>query len=315
MPELPLSLSEIDQKNTPTPMLDWDDLRYVLAIARAGSLTGAARFLSVTHSTVLRRIDAIEERIKVRLFERRRTGYIPTEAGEYLRQSAERCEPIVAQAERQIIGGDTSLTGIIRVASAHALTHYLLPPALAKFHSLYPKIVVHTRTSFENVDLSRGEADVSVRMSTQVLDSLVGRQIGAVKIRVYGYHAAPYLSQVPTNTLLSIETLARDFPWIGFDFKDRIYEKWMEANIPSSAVVARSDFFPSVLSLVRTGLGIALMPEFIAAEVPGLIALSERIEDFEPSIWILTHADLRNTARIRAFMQTVGDAMKQALPK
>ena len=298
--------------------LDWDDLRYVLAVARAGSLSGAARALAVTHSTVLRRIDAIEEKLMVRLFERLRSGYVPTEAGETLRRAGEECEPRVAQAERKIIGGDTRLTGRLRVTTAHVVALYLLPPALAVFHAQQPRIEVEVRTARERVDLARREADVALRMSAEAPDSLVGRSLGTVRIRIYGWSGAPYFegcgnAKPRGRKGLNPEVLAREFPWIGFDGQDRIYDRWLDATVPATSVVARADHFPSALALVRTGMGITVLPEFVAREFPDLLALSEPIDSLQTPFWILTHADLRNTARVRAFMQTIGGELSKAL--
>lgn len=303
-----------EQSRTPdASRLDWDDLRYVLAIARAGSLSGAARTLAVTHSTVLRRVDAIERKLKVRLFERLRSGYVPTEAGETLRRAAEECEPRVAQAERQIIGGDMRLTGTLRVTTAHVVALYLLPPALAAFHEQQPRIEVEVKTARERVDLARREADVALRMSTEAPDTLVGRSLGTVRIRVYGWRDAPYFGGRAVPAPLSVDALARDFPWIGFDGQDRVYDRWLDASVPASSVVARADHFPSALALVRSGMGITVLPEFVARDFPDLLPLSAPIEELQTPFWILTHADLRNTARVRAFMQTVGGALAQAL--
>jgi len=307
-----ISIHEKNKDASPS-RLDWDDLRYVLAVARSGSLSGAARTLAVTHSTVLRRVDAIEAKLKVRLFERLRSGYVPTEAGETLRRTAEQCEPLVAQAERHIMGGDTRLTGTLRVTTAHVVALHLLPQALAEFHAQHPHIEVEVRTARERVDLARREADVALRMSAQVPDTLVGRSLGDVRIRVYGWHTAPFLVKRGSSPLLPIESLAQDFPWIGFDGQDRIYDRWLDATVPTSSVVARADHFPSALGLVRTGMGITLLPEFVAKETPGLVPLSAPIAELQTPLWILTHVDLRNTARVRAFMQTVGSALAKTL--
>jgi DNA-binding transcriptional LysR family regulator len=293
--------------------LDWDDLRYVLAVARSGSLSGAARFLAVTHSTVLRRVDAIEEKIQVRLFERLRSGYVATEAGEALRQTAEQCEPLIAQAERHIIGGDTRLTGTLRVTTAHVLAMYLLPHALAAFHHLHPQIVVEVRASRERVDLAKREADVALRMTENVPDTLVGRQLGKVKIRAYGFQGSPLVAHLKPRELLPMKSVMQDFPWIGFDGQDRIYDRWVDANVPVKSIVARADHFPSALAMVRAGMGITVLPEFVAKDVPGLLALSAPIAELQTPLWILTHVDLRNTARVRAFMQTVGNSLVEML--
>jgi DNA-binding transcriptional LysR family regulator len=301
-------------ENPESSRLDWDDLRYVLAVARAGSLSGAARELAVRHSTMLRRIDAIEEKLQTRLFERLRNGYVATEAGETLRRIAEQCEPLIAEAERRIVGGDTRLTGNVQVTTGFVVAQYLLPPALATFHAAYPDIEVEVQGARERLDLSRREADVAIRMSSQVPDYLVGRKLGDVKFRVYACRGAPFLGNRKPK-VQPIEKLAHNYPWICFqrDARDRLYDRWMHANVPDTSVAARADHFPTSLALLRTGMGIALLPEFMACGTDDLVALSARIDELESPLWILTHPDLRNTARVRVFMQAVGDALQQAL--
>lgn len=296
--------------------LDWDDLRYVLAVARAGSLSGAARALSVMHSTMLRRIDAVEDKLQVRLFERMRNGYVPTEAGEALCRVAEQCEPLVAEAERQIVGGDTRLTGNLHVTTGLVVAQYLLPRPLAEFCATHPDIEVEIQGARERLDLSRREADIAIRMSAEVPDYLVGRKLGEIDLRVYAWHDAPYLP--PTSRkpkLRPVEALVNELPWICFErgARERVYDRWMHAHVPQSSVAVRVDHFPSALALMRAGIGVALMPEFMAREVEGLVPLSAPIPELRSPLWILTHPDLRNSARVRAFMQVVGDSMQQLL--
>lgn len=299
----------------PSSRLDWDDLRYVLAVARAGSLSGAARELTVRHSTMLRRIDAIEDKLQTRLFERMRNGYVATEAGEVLRHIAEQCEPLVAEAERSIIGGDTRLTGTIRVTTGTVIAQHLFPLALATFHAAYPDIEVEVEGAQERLDLSRRGADIAIRMSLQVPDHLAGRRLGDVRFRVYAWHDSPFLGTGRKPKLQPVEKLTRDYPWICFqrDERDRVYDRWMHANVPDASVVARADHFPTSLALLRTGMGVALLPEFMARDNDDLVALSAPIDALQSPLWILTHPDLRNTARVRAFMQVAGDALQQVL--
>ena len=296
--------------------LDWDDLRYVLAVARAGSLSGAARALSVMHSTMLRRIDAVEDKLQVRLFERLRNGYVVTEAGEALCRVAEQCEPLIAEAELRIAGGDTRLTGDLHVTTGTVVAQYLLPRPLAKFCTMHPDIDVEVQGTRERLDLSRREADIAIRMSAEVPDYLVGRKLGEIDFRVYAWHDASWLPRSRRKqNLIPIDVLLNELPWICFQRgeRDRVYDRWMHAVVPDASVTARADHFPTALAMMRAGIGVALMPEFIAHEVDGLVPLSEPIRELRSPLWILTHPDLRNSARVRAFMQVVGDEMQQLL--
>jgi len=304
-----------DQPASPGSNLDWDDLRYVLAVARHGSLSGAARALGVTHSTMLRRIDAVEERLGVRLFERLRNGYAPTQAGDILRQAAEQCEPLIAEAERRVIGGDLRLTGNLRITTAHTLAMHLLPRALAAMRRAHPQIEVEMLTARERVDLSQREADIAVRMSPTVPDYLVGRRVGEVRFRIYAWRDAPFLGGARRPRLRPVAELAETLPWICFErgVRDRSYDRWIQANVPDTSVAVRADHFPAALALLRTGIGVTLLPEFVTRDTDGLVALSAPIDELQTPLWILTHPDLRNTARVRAFMQTVGDELARTL--
>jgi DNA-binding transcriptional LysR family regulator len=304
------------QSTCASTKLDWDDLRYVLAVARTGSLAGAARELAVRHSTMLRRIDAIEEKLQTRLFERLRNGYVITEAGEVLRQTAEQCEPLFAEAERRIVGGDTRLTGSLQVSTGFVIAQHLLPPTLAPFRNEYPDIEVEIQTAREQVDLARRDADVAIRFAARVPEYLVGRKLGNIRFRIYAWNDAPFL-QLPNKkpVIQTIEHLVSAYPWIcmGRDARERPYDRWMHKHVPDSSVVMRADHFPTSLALLREGLGVALLPEFMADGMKDLVALSAPIEELQSPLWILTHPDLRNTARVRAFMQVVGTALENLL--
>lgn len=292
------------------PSLDWDDLRHALAVAEAGSLAGAARLLEVQHSTVLRRLAALERRLGARLFERRRSGYVPTEAGELLVAQARRMQPEIDEAVRRIRGRDLALQGSLRLNTAHIAMLYLLPEPLAAFAHAHPGIEVEVAEAPGLADLSRRDADLALRLSRVVPEHLVGRRIADVRFRIYARRGAMHLPQSP----LPPEQLL-DFPWIGYE-RDRsatFYERWMRAEVPERSIRLRVDLFHSMVAMLRTGLGIGLLPSFVEAAEPELVAVSAPIEALDTPLWLLTHPDLRATARIRLFMQQVGDAIAQRL--
>jgi DNA-binding transcriptional LysR family regulator len=298
----------------PTSRLDWDDLRYVLAISRARSVSDAVKMLSISHSTIMRRIDALEEKLQVRLFERLRTGYVLTEAGAALCEIAQQFEPMVTEVERQIVGRDTRPEGDLKISTASVLAQYLLPNALAHFRMAHREIQLEIKTSHERIDFSGRQADIALRMSAEVPDYLVGRKLGNIRFRIYGWHSAPYMENY-RETPLPLKTLTEKLPWITFerDQQSRIYDRWLHANVLQSSIVMRADHFPNTLALLRTGLGITLLPEFVANDIQGIVALSDPIEELQSPLWLLTHPDLRNTARVRAFMKFVGDELKESL--
>lgn len=291
--------------------LNWDDLRHALAIAEQGSLAGAARALGVRHSTVLRRLDALEARLGARLFERQRSGYVPTEAGELLVEHAGQLRPALQEMQRRILGRDLALSGTLRLNVAHIAMLYLLPEPLAAFARAHPGIAVEVDEASQLVDLSRRDADVALRLSSQVPQHLVGRELGRARFRVYARRGDRTLPQRRT----SLERLIAEVPWIGYerDRRARFFDRWMHEHVPPERVVLRVDVLHSALAMVRTGLGVAVLPSFVEPHEPLLVPVSDDIAALETPVWLLTHADLRATARVTAFMQEVGRGIAQAL--
>lgn len=302
--------------------LDWSDLRYALAIGMAGSLAAAARQMRVNHTTVLRRLDALEQRLGARLFERTRTGYRPTEAGALVLEQARRMADQADAIERRVLGRDRELTGLLRVTTAYVVMEHLLPQPLAQFARAFPGIEVEVVENAVLVDLSRQradespawvrrEADVAVRLSTHVAEHLVGRQLGQTQCRVYACRGAPDLPQ----SVQPLSVLVREAPWVAFerDAQSRVYDRWMQQQLAQARVRLRVDIFNAVASVLHTGIGVGVLPTFMEPRHPELVAVSEPIPQLAVPVWMLTHPDLRETARVRAFMQHVGDAVAARL--
>jgi DNA-binding transcriptional LysR family regulator len=304
--------------------LDWDDLRYALAIGTAGSLAGAARTLGVNHTTVLRRLDALEAQLGTRLFDRKRGGYQPTEAGLALVEQARHMATRADEVERQVLGRDRELTGVLRVTTAFVLMDHLLPQPLADFARAYPGIEVEVIENAFLVDLSsrhadpeqnwtRREADVALRLSENVAEHLVGRQLGMTQCRVYALRGAADLPQQVTP----VEVLIREAPWVAFerDASARVYDRWFRAHLGQSNVRVRVDIFNAKAAMLRTGIGVGVLPTFMEDRHPELVPVSAPIAELAQPVWMLTHPDLRRTTRVRAFMQFVGDALAQRLAR
>ncbi len=302
--------------------LDWGDLRHALALAEAGTLAGAARQLAVNPTTVLRRVDALEARLGARLFDRQRSGWRPTEAGEFVVAQARRMADQVDSVERHVLGLDRALTGPLRVATAFVLMEHLLPAPLAAFARAYPGIEVEVIENAALLDLSRRraegeaplaqrEADVALRLTGQVAEHLVGRRLGPAPCRVYARRGAPGLPQ----QVLPLPDLVRDAPWVAFerDASARVYDRWMKRHLADARVRVRVDIFNAVAAMLHTGIGVGVLPCFMEASHPELVPVSEVIPELTVPVWLLTHPDLRGTARVRAFMQHVGDALAARL--
>lgn len=302
--------------------LDWSDLRYALAVGQTGSLAGAARQLGVNHTTVLRRLDALEQRLGARLFERARAGYLPTEAGALLLEQAHRMADQAEEIERRVTGRDRELTGPLRATTAFVLMEHLLPQPLADFARAYPGIEVEMVENAFLADLSRRhadessgwarrEADVAIRLSHQVAEHLVGRQLGMTHCRVYALRGAPGLPQ----TVQPLAALIKDAPWVAFerDSQVRVYDHWMRKHLAGAQVRLRVDIFNAAAAVLHTGIGVAVLPTFMEPRHPELVAVSDPIPELSVPVWMLTHPDLRQTARVRSFMQFVGDRVTTLL--
>jgi len=304
------------------PSLDWDDLRHALAIGTAGSLAGAARSLGVNHTTVLRRLDALEVRLGTRLFDRQRSGYQPTEAGLALLEQARHMAARAEEVERVVLGRDRELTGALRVTTAFVVMDHLLPQPLAAFARAYPGIEVEVVENAFLVDLAsrhtdtdqgwtRREADVAVRLSGHIAEHLVGRQLGMTQCRVYALRGAPGLPQEVT----AIDVLTRVAPWVAFerDASSRVYDLWLRQRLAQANVRVRVDIFNAKAAMLATGIGVGILPTFMQDKHPELVAVSEPIPELALPVWMVTHPDLRQTARVRAFMRFVGDALAERL--
>ena len=287
--------------------MDWDDLRYVLAIARAGGLNGAARALDVNPSSVYRRLEALEKALETRLFERLRSGYRLTPSGEALAEAAERMEREALSVENRIKGTDVRLEGHLRVSTSEAVTLHLLPRWLAEFRDTYPGLTLDVASTNQIVDLSRREADVVIRGTDRPPPHLVGRRCGTITFAAYASKA--YLDRVGRGRPLA------DYEWLGFDGPMlRVQQaRWLAEQVPEARVRLRYDSFAPIRLAMAAGLGCAALPCFSCADDPTLEALPGTRTGTAYHFWVLTHPDLRRSARVRAFLQFFGTRLA-ALP-
>ena len=284
--------------------LSWDDLRTVLAIAEAGSLSGAARRLDVSHATVFRRLGAIEERLGVQLFERGRAGYAPTTAGEDVAGAAKRIESEVVGVERRVAGRDLLPSGTLRITTTDTLLNGLLSPILAGFRRTYPEIALEVAVSNVLLSLSKREADVAVRPTQAPPENLVGRRVGSIAQAVYGSAAGFVPGQPPDWGAVD---------WIGPDetLWYRQLDEWMKQQGHDERCRYRVDSLQGMQSGVCDGIGVAVLPCYLGDGDPRLVRLGEPIPELANDLWLLTHPDLRRVARIRAFTEFVGDAVRE----
>lgn len=282
-------------------MTNWDDRRFFLQVAREASVRKAAEKLGTSRSTVLRRVSALESELGVRLFERMPSGYFTTPAGEELRDATERMEAEFATANRRLAGRDAAMRGTIRVSLSGALATYVLVPELERFRRLHPEIKLEVLSTYDMPDLAQREADVAIRISNNPPLDLVGRRI--LRIARAAYVCEQYLAgKDNTETLLPLS-------WIGWSLESSGVQWVKESShpeLPVSTVI--TDPYATVAA-VRAGIGMSILPCFMGDQEPDLHRMPPGKLQRETDLWVLTHEDLRNTARIRIFTQFVADAL------
>lgn len=290
-------------------MEDWNELRLVLAVARAGSLTSAANLLGIDHSTVFRRLNAFEQRLAVRLFERLPGGvYQLTSAGERMAAAAERMEDEALALARDIVGADGRLLGRLRVTSSETLAYSRLTKHLAEFRAAHPGIVVELAIDNRVLSLSRREADVALRPIRPKEGNLWGRKLAGVAWTFFASQAYLDINGRPIGEAAALGAHAL----IGWEETAGgiMAADWLERNVSAGSFVYRTNSLVNQSVAAKAGIGLALLPCYLGDNEPGLMrALAEPIEEFSGELWIVTHSDLKGTARVRAFFDVVGEGL------
>ena len=278
---------------------DWDDLRIFLAVARAGSLSAAARVLGVTHSTVFRRIGGFEARLGARLFDRLSGGYALTTAGEEMRDSVLRIEEEISALALKVTGQDQRPSGTIRITTTDLLAVGVLPRHIAAFRAEWPGIEIEVVVADTMLDLTRREADVALRIGNPVQETLVGRRVGRLAFAVYA-------ASSPGAWELGDPAHG---DWIGYGSAHGPLSRSLARWWPQMRQVYRTNSIIAAHAAARAGIGLAALPCVLADCDPELVRATSLPEEFMLDLWLLTHEDLRNTARVRIFLDFMAAAL------
>ncbi len=287
--------------------LDWDDLRYFLAVARSGSTLGAGRALNVSQTTAARRIAAFEERLGLVLFERRQAGYALTPPGEALVPEAEAMEQAAAAFAEAAGAQSRDARGTVCLTTLELYGVTIMPPMLKDLHDAHPGLMIELDLTDHRRDLGAGEADVALRAERISSDvGLVGRRVGTDSWTLYcsrnyaAAHARPH----------SAADL-REHPIIGGG-GEKIwprYRAWLQRLKLEGAVTMQASSGTGLLAAVRAGAGLAVLPSFVADRDPELVRCLEPIAGDEYGLWLMTHERLRHTPRVRAVMDFLAAAL------
>jgi DNA-binding transcriptional LysR family regulator len=279
--------------------IDWNDYKIVLQIAEAGSLSKAAHLAGSSHPTMFRKVNSLEGKLGVRLFERFRTGYQLTAAGEEIASTARKIQELTNETETQVAGRDLRPSGVVRLATTDTLLFGLLSPEIARLRQLEPNITLDVAASNEISDLSFREADIAIRPAAAPEDHLIGRRLGRIRQAVY----APWSSDVD-----DVRRQGAARPWVGPSASMPYVQlhAWMRDNDCDASCVCRMDSVLGMHAAVRSGIGVAVLPCYLAEPDTRMQRLGDEIEELTIDLWLLTHPDLRHTARVRAVLDYFG---------
>lgn len=275
--------------------IDWSDMPFVLSVCEAGSLSGAARMMDVNHSTVYRRVEAVEERLGVRLFERQSSGYVMTPAGELFYSRAILLCQGINQIELELGGKDLRLEGQLTVTTTDSLLHRLTP-VFSEFQEAHPDVDLRLLSDARSLDLTRRDADIAIRPTLNPPEHWVGRQIS--KILCASYVNENYWQRVK-------EAPPEDLRWIMLDddldqspmSKITMMKKHKDARVTVISTVM------GVFEAVKSGLGIAVLPSYLAEQSEKIMRLDDPERSVVWDLWLLAHPDVRRSARVHAFFE------------
>jgi DNA-binding transcriptional LysR family regulator len=269
--------------------LNWDDLKLFLAVSRCGTISGAAKQFNVQHSTVSRRIKALEESLGVSLLRRANNVYQLTVEGIKLESAAIRMESEVIGVDGALLGKNDSLVGPLRVTTINSMSSSVLMPIFNSFCKAYPKIGLDIIVSNETVSLGNREADIAIRLTNNPPDMLIGKRITTVVSTVYG--SARYLQDLKGSDKLK---------WIGAKCCN-YHDSWTKQSCKERMHQFNSNDAITILSAVREGLGVTFLPCFIGDSETLLERYCDPEPKFDLGFWVLLHPELKHNARVLAF--------------
>ena len=277
--------------------IDYADLSLILALVRGGSLARAAALLRVDVSTVFRAVRRLEAALGQTLFEKSRAGYLPTNLASTLAQQAEQAEQALEAARVGVEQGGEVISGTVRLTCTDSVLQGLLLPALAHFMPGYPALTLELSTSNDFANLSRRDADIALRLTRTPPEHLVGRCLGAVAYQVCA--SAAYARQHEGRALADLAWIAPD------DFlPDHPTVAWRRAHLPGVRPSYRCNSMLSVTALVRAGLGVAALPDFLLDET--LQPLGPALAGHDTALWLLTRPDCRALRSVVTLFDELG---------
>lgn len=285
--------------------MNWDDLRYVLALSRAGSLARASKVLGVDHTTVGRRVEGAERALGVRLFTRTSTGYVATAEAERLLDDLRSVEHAVHGLERGAVAQKSEILGTVRVTSPETFGCAYLAPRLAALGREHPGLAIELVTTGTVLDLARREADVAVRFFKSPHESLVVRRVAAIRHGLYA--SRDYLAARPLAKPAELREHALLAPPAS---QGAVDARWLERLSGGARPALVCDLSMALLEAARAGLGVAVLPRYVGDREPALRHVPMPDEPTEP-VWITVHRDVKDSPRVRAVLDHLAGCLER----
>jgi DNA-binding transcriptional LysR family regulator len=281
-------------------MSDWENLRHFVVLAREGTLSAAARLLGVDHATVARRVAALEAETGLKLVDRRARSYQLTDQGRRIAATALPMEEAAFAVGRAVQAVKPGLRGEVSISSPPSLANALIAPRLLLLRRQHPGIRIKLIGEKRTASLNRREADVALRLSRPSEPGLIARKIGSFGFGLYG--AASYLKATPRHA----------FAFIAYDdsMDDAPQQKWLQTVTAGSEIVLRTNDLENQAAAARTGLGVAVLPDFLGEPDPRLERYDITPAPPNRDVWLLVHRDLRQAPLVRAVMEFLVDCIK-----
>lgn len=271
--------------------MDWDDLRYFVALARLGSLSAAARALKSDHTTVARRVARLEAALGLKLFDRLPRGYVLTAEGSAFAGRAQPVEAAVLALHRFADGQSPAVAGRVRISAPPAFASQWLSPRLSPLPERFPALVIDLVGETGAANLARHEADLAIRLSLPSGDGLVVRRLGDLAYGLYGARDYVAATAEARRVFLGYDESLEGVP----------QQQWVGAVADGRPFVFQTNDLATLLSATRAGMGLAALPHALAQAWPELVCVKDAPAARRP-LWLVVHPDLRRAPRVRAVM-------------
>ncbi|WP_437905959.1 LysR family transcriptional regulator [Sorangium sp. So ce327] len=274
--------------------MEWSDIRIFLAVARAGTLGGAARQLGQSHPTMGRRLRALEEAVGHTLFQRTSDGFVLTDEGAAVLVHAERIEEEALALERRLAGQEQQLEGLLRVSSSDWFGVHMLTPVFADFVRMHPRVTIELVTDARLFSLARREADVVFRIVPFDEPEVVQRKLMHIDYALYAARGLvhPRAGDGAGSALVTMDTAFADLPDVA----------WLKRLLPNAHVAFRSNNRDAQARSCAAGVGLAALPRPLGDSVHELVRVDLGEEPPGRDVWVGYHRDLRGLARLRALL-------------